>query len=184
MFRKSIAAALTALAITATPTASAESQDFDVFFDLRSLKGAPDWEVYGLNDKEVGKTCWARLNFHDGSRFFMAHNAAETTMRLYFKNVDWKFTEDEGTEGKVRLNFFRGSTFLEGGEITARVARGDTIEVPDLDFKMYQLLDKATRMVVIMPGKISNMSFPLTGSGLGIKELGKCLTASRKGLKS
>lgn len=145
-----------------------------VFFSAPNLRG--NWQVIGTSgDQTLNPVCKLIMTWQDGSSFELIKDLADGELYILMVNNSWSINDSPNTLAKARLNFYTGNT-ISGGLATFELLNKNTIRFRGL-FADRFLPDfvSAQKLIIIMPGTISNAEVNLEGTRNGIDVLSNCV---------
>ena len=145
-----------------------------VFFSAPNLRG--NWQVIGTSgDQTLNPACKLIMTWRDGSSFELIKDLADGELYILLINNTWSINDPPNTLAKARLNFYTGNT-ISGGPATFELLNKNTIRFRGLVADRF-LPDfvSAQKLVIVMPGTVSNAEVNLEGTRNGIDVLSNCV---------
>lgn len=145
-----------------------------LFFSAPNLRG--NWQVVGDNGTEtLHPACKLVMVWQDGSSFELIKDLADGELYILMVNNSWSINDPPNTRANARLNF-HSSNMISGGSATFELLNKNTIRFRGLMADRF-LPDfvSAQKLIIVMPGTISNAEVSLEGTRNGIDVLSNCV---------
>ena len=171
---------LTATVASLMMTSAVLANDGSRFFD----NSVGIWSVIGLHASSENGTnpaCIAATSWEDGSYFNLIQDLADGELFIEFTNNDWNVTGPYN-EGflDMTMNFY-GNNRVDSRKVKFKLTDKNTIMIHGIDHKTFiPLFMNYSKIVMIMPGDISNSEIPLKDSTRAMNLLTQCLKQSEK----
>jgi hypothetical protein len=148
------------LSLLLLPTVALADQvnDAKVFYNKRidALWMVGGHEYPGTTSHPV---CFANATLEDGSGMEIVKDLESDELYLRVQNMNWNLVEGTDDKEKLRLNLYRNSKIVDGGNMSWFILTKNTIGIPALTAKNFtDALWNSTFIRIIMPGDNQNFS--------------------------
>lgn len=145
------------------------------------------WTVFGNRytknsegDKNSG--CIAEASWDDGSRLQIIKDLVDGELYIWINNIAWSITDPVKQKYTLRLNLYNGNRVVESGTIDYYLLNKNTMAIRNLaETKFTQAFFESTRMLLVPPGTIQNMTVSLGGNAKRVlASLAECVRTFSK----
>lgn len=172
--KKFIGAVLSTMLFVSSATAASQQ-----FYSVDVRPGP--YYVYGVTANVAANenpACYAEVNWRDGSRLQIIRDLADGELYIFLRNNTWNIIDPPGVY-QLRANFHRNGS-VNGINFAYNLINKNTIVIRNIKKEVFlPLFTDNQRMVLVMPGAISNAEVDLTGSTRTLNEISKCIEAAK-----
>lgn len=165
------------LFLLSTLALAEQGNDAKVFFNKRidQLWIVGGHEYPGTKSHPV---CFANSTLDDGSGMEIVKDLESDEFFIRVQNMNWNLTEGIDDKEKLRLNLYRNSKLVDGGNMGWYILTKNTIAIPSLSAKQFtDVLWNTTFIRVIMPGDNQNFSTFIASPHVVLESMAECIKA-------
>lgn len=160
-----------------SPALAEQGNDAKVFYHKRIDQA---WTVGGHEypGTKSHPVCFANATIEDGSGIEMVKDLESDEFYIRVQNMNWNLTEGVDDKEKLRLNLYRNSKLIDGGNMNWFILTKNTIGIPSLSAKEFtDAFWKSTFIRVIMPGDNQNFSTLIASPHSVLDSMSECIKA-------